>query len=165
MDHPPSLLPNAEDSSSTASPTNMVAETKISRPELAFIPPSDGSLPPHSVVDRPEQKENQPTSIPSVSSTAPDAAPYPQTFADIVAMITSGAEIPGIRDIPDVVYPISMATKPTAPRRRKPWEKDIPEDVILNGLKEGTFGDQRDKHIVQELPEEDMPNDGPSVAA
>ncbi|EPE36230.1 hypothetical protein GLAREA_05568 [Glarea lozoyensis ATCC 20868] len=151
-------------SSTQSSPANMAVETNTSHPEAPFVSPSEVSLPPRSAADQPEHKENQPTSIPSLNPTAPDAAPYPQTFADIVAMITSGEEIPGIRDIPDVVYPISMAAKPTAPRRRKPWEKDIPDDVILNGMKEGTFGDQRDKHIVQELPEEDMPHNGPSVA-
>jgi hypothetical protein len=91
---------------------------------------------------------------PIINPRTQEPAPYPPTFTEIVALITSGAEVPGIKDIPDVVYPISMAAKPTAQRRRKPWEKDIPEDIILNGMKEGTFGDQRDYHIVQELPEE-----------
>lgn len=72
-------------------------------------------------------------------------------------MITSGAEIPGIKTIPDVVYPLTSAAKPSAPRRRKPWETDVPDDIILNGMKEGTFGDHRDNYIVQELPEEDTP--------
>jgi hypothetical protein len=73
-------------------------------------------------------------------------APYPPTFAEIVELITSGKPIPGIKDIPPTLL-TSQATKPTASKRRKPWEKELP-------LEEGTFGDRRDEIIVQELPEE-----------
>lgn len=100
--------------------------------------------------------------LPLTETSAPDPAPYPPTFAEIVALITSGADIPGIKDIPDAVYPLSTNSMPIAPRRRKPWEKDVPEDVILNGMKEGTFGDHRDNHIVQELPDEDVHGDNNS---
>jgi hypothetical protein len=43
-----------------------------------------------------------------------------------------------------------------ASKRRKPWETDVPEEVIEGkegGKVEGTFGDRRDDVIVQELPE------------
>ena len=73
-------------------------------------------------------------------------APYPPTFAEIVELITSGKPIPGIKDIPPTLL-TSQATKPTASKRRKPWEKELPSE-------EGTFGDRRDEIIVQELPEE-----------
>jgi hypothetical protein len=73
-------------------------------------------------------------------------APYPPTFAEIVELITSGKPIPGIKDIPPTLL-TSQATKPTASKRRKPWEKELPSE-------EGTFGDRRDEIIVQDLPEE-----------
>jgi hypothetical protein len=94
-----------------------------------------------------------PTPLPTTSEAAdppakPDTAPYPPTFAEIVALITSGAPIPGIRDIPNTVDP-SAATKSKVAKRRKPWES---EDVVLEPT-EGTFGDRRDEVIVQEYPE------------
>jgi hypothetical protein len=73
-------------------------------------------------------------------------APYPPTFAEIVELITSGKPIPGIKDIPPTLL-TSQATKPTASKRRKPWDKELPSE-------EGMFGDRRDEIIVQELPEE-----------
>lgn len=96
-------------------------------------------------------------------TTPAKEAPYPQTFAEIVALITSGAPIPGIQEIPDTILP-SLATQPVAQKRRKPWEvaSDIPEEAVqgagavIEGDKkvEGTFGDRRDEVIVQEFPEE-----------
>ncbi|CAG8982374.1 hypothetical protein HYALB_00007496 [Hymenoscyphus albidus] len=85
------------------------------------------------------------------------SAPYPPTFAEIVELISSGTPIPGIRDIPCVPAP-HLASKSSLPRRRKPWETDIPEEVILNGPGEGMFGDHRDNYIVQEYPEEETPS-------
>jgi hypothetical protein len=85
----------------------------------------------------------QPT--PAPSQPANGNASYPTSFADIVALIESGKPIPGIMDIPDTVLP-EKATKPTASRRRKPWEKD--EAPIPVG--EGTFGNERDTTISPE---------------
>jgi hypothetical protein len=68
-----------------------------------------------------------------------------------VHLITTGAPIPGIKEIPSITLP-EKATKPLAKKRRKPWETDVPEEVV-QGLAEGTFGDRRDEIIVQELPE------------
>lgn len=76
-----------------------------------------------------------------------DNPPYPTSFAEVVALITTGAPIPGIKEIPPTVLS-EQATKPVASKRRKPWEKD--EAVLLG---EGTFGDRRDEVITQELPE------------
>jgi hypothetical protein len=96
-----------------------------------------------------------------MDSSPPADAPYPPTFAEIVSMIQSGAQIPGIVDIPDTVLP-DKATKASEKKRRKPWETDVPEAVLQgagteleNGEKvEGMFGDPaRDRVIVQELPE------------
>lgn len=41
---------------------------------------------------------------------------------------------------------------PVLPKRRKPWEKDVPQDQI-DGKIGGVFGDERDNIIRQELPE------------
>ncbi|TGO66719.1 hypothetical protein BOTNAR_0055g00050 [Botryotinia narcissicola] len=88
--------------------------------------------------------------LPSATTTADEKAPppYPPSFAEIVALITAGATIPGIRDIPDTVL-TDQGTKPVARKRRKPWEKDIDEETIQGG---GTFGDHRDTIIQQEYP-------------
>jgi hypothetical protein len=82
----------------------------------------------------------------------PKQAPYPATFAEIVAMITSGAPIPGIVDIPPIVLH-GQGSKPTLKKRRKPWEMHKTEEEV-QGDGEGTFGDRRDIYIPQELPEE-----------
>lgn len=103
------------------------------------------------------------TTTPPPSSDKGAAAPYPPTFAEIVELITSGAPIPGIKEIPPTLL-TSQATKPSVAKRRKPWEKDLPEDVVQGvGMQEGegdqrnvegTFGDRRDKIVIQDLPEE-----------
>jgi hypothetical protein len=88
--------------------------------------------------------------LPSASNlNDPKNAPYPQSFADIVALITSGAPIPGIREIPDTLL-TDQASKPVASKRRKPWEKDVDEETIQGGT--GTFGDHRDTVVPQEYP-------------
>jgi hypothetical protein len=78
---------------------------------------------------------------------ADQTPPYPTPFAEIVALITSGTPIPGIRDIPPTVLP-EKASQPAASKRRKPWEKE--KDPIAE---EKTFGDRRDDIIVQEEPD------------
>lgn len=94
---------------------------------------------------------HSPSAAPQASASDPQkTAPYPPTFAQIVAMITSGQPIPGIREIPDEIS--TEISEPKLPKRRKPWEKDVPEDVI-QGRAGGTFGDHRDVYIEQELPE------------
>ncbi len=77
-------------------------------------------------------------------------APYPPTFAQIVALITNNQPIPGIREIPNTLS--TVVSEPKLPKRRKPWEKDVPEDVI-QGRAGGTFGDHRDEYIKQDLPD------------
>jgi hypothetical protein len=72
--------------------------------------------------------------------------PNPVRFDEIVALITSGKPIPGIKDIPPTVLS-DQATKPAASKRRKPWEKD--EDLAVN---EKTFCDRRDEVILQDTP-------------
>lgn len=62
-------------------------------------------------------------------------------------MIQSGAPIPGIMTIPDTVL-TGQSSTPVLPKRKKPWEKELPSTT------EGTFGDQRDVYIAQELPDE-----------
>ncbi|KAG9233127.1 hypothetical protein BJ875DRAFT_485424 [Amylocarpus encephaloides] len=136
----PSLAVQAPDSTQTSSNLDGPSIYPTARP--SSYPTHENDLPPASVTNLDDH-------------TVPEQAPYPSTFAEIVALITSGAEIPGIMEIPNIVLP-HLASKPTIPRRRKPWETDIPEDVILNGPGEGTFGDRRDNHIVQEFPEDDF---------
>jgi hypothetical protein len=89
------------------------------------------------------------TEIPLSSSSSSKTAPYPASFAEIVELITSGKPIPGIKEIKTVDRP-ENASKPVLPKRRKPWETDVPQAQI-DGLIGGIFGDERDVHIRQEL--------------
>jgi hypothetical protein len=100
-------------------------------------PPSETTTQPNTTL-HPHHEADLPT--------PEKGAPYPPTFAEIVELITTGAPIPGIKDIPPTLL-TSQATEPKASKRRKPWEKELPSEV-------GTFGDRRDEIIVQEYPEE-----------
>jgi hypothetical protein len=83
-----------------------------------------------------------------------DKPPNPTRFDEIVALITSGKPIPGIREIPPTVLS-DQATKSTASKRRKPWEK---EEILA--ANEGTFGDRRDEVILQDDPNVEQPLHG-----
>ncbi|KAJ5495597.1 hypothetical protein N7539_000713 [Penicillium diatomitis] len=83
------------------------------------------------VSDEPSAETSGEISRPS----APDPA-YPNSFAQIVELITTGQPIPGIEQIPDTVlegHDISSEK----PRRRKPWEKDengtSSPDMVVSG--------------------------------
>lgn len=85
----------------------------------------------------------------SAADADADADPnpsFPTSFADIVALINSGAPIPGIMDIPPTVL-ADKATQPAASRRKKPWETQE-GPIIPEG--EGTFGSDRDRIIPQD---------------
>jgi hypothetical protein len=95
-----------------------------------------------------------PLLTPASSSQFPPTAPYPPTFAEIVALIQSGAPIPGIIDVPNIVL-YGQGSKPTARLRRKPWEMHKTEEEVQANKGEGMFGDHRDVWIRQEYPEEE----------
>lgn len=81
-----------------------------------------------------------------------DGAPYPTSFAQIVALIQSGAPIPGIKEYNSEPLGWEHAKPAVLPKRRKPWEKDVPEEII-QGKGPGIFGDERDRVIEQEYPD------------
>ncbi|PUU80929.1 hypothetical protein B9Z19DRAFT_1078151 [Tuber borchii] len=73
---------------------------------------------------------------------APDA-PYPNSFAYIVELITTGQPIPGIKHIPNELNP-APPSEPVRAKRLKPWEKasgDNPSPnagvVVRGGGEEG----------------------------
>ena len=68
--------------------------------------------------------------IPASTSTssAEPPAPYPVSFSQIVELITTGQPIPGIKEVPDVLLE-GQASHPVSAKRKKPWEKDVPENV------------------------------------
>ena len=109
-------------------------------PPREQVPSREGSIHHHHESDLPPA-----STTPSEQKTAP----YPPTFAEIVAMITNNEPIPGIKDIPNIVLS-DQGSVPKERKRRKPWEKDVDEETIQGGM--GTFGDHRDKIIEQELP-------------
>ena len=57
----------------------------------------------------------------SANSNEPPA-PYPNTFSQIVELISSGQPIPGIKEVPNTVLE-GQASRAVAGKRRKPWEK------------------------------------------
>lgn len=73
-------------------------------------------------------------------------APYPQNFAEVAELITSGRGhlLPGTKQIAPIVL-ADKITAPTKELRRKPWEKDDTELKVG-----GMFGDRRDIFIKQE---------------
>jgi hypothetical protein len=73
--------------------------------------------------------------------------PYPVPFADIVALISSGKPIPGIRNIPSTVL-TDQATQPAADKRKKPWEKNKTQS-----LEQSTFEDLSVEAVAQTMPE------------
>ncbi|KAI9859266.1 MAG: hypothetical protein M1813_007040 [Trichoglossum hirsutum] len=77
-----------------------------------------------SLATPPNASDNQSQAATPMSNSTPDpAAPYPNSFAQIVDLITRGEPIPGIKDIPDTVLSGKESESQTA-KRRKPWEKD-----------------------------------------
>ncbi|KAK9364256.1 hypothetical protein V1504DRAFT_444063 [Lipomyces starkeyi] len=52
-----------------------------------------------------------------------NTAPYPSSFAHIVELITSGKEVPGIKQIPNILLGETASLRPERPQRRKPWAK------------------------------------------
>ncbi|KAK9324699.1 hypothetical protein V1517DRAFT_316618 [Lipomyces orientalis] len=111
--------------------------------ELQDQPGSDhdgSSVVPNSSGPSAQKPTSSPSPIPSTSSTpAPqvsstaasaesteqdkDSAPYPSSFAQIVDLITSGKEVPGIKQIPNILLGETASSLPEKPARRKPWEK------------------------------------------
>lgn len=132
-------------SKSSQAPTSTSNSTLNSAP-ASLSTESPPPPPPHQVehASNPSEEAKPPTSKPA-------EAPYPPTFAEIVQLITTGAPIPGIKDIPPTLL-TNQATKPVVSKRRKPWETGVSEEVI-EGKAEGTFGDRRDEIIMQEFPE------------
>ncbi|KUJ09115.1 uncharacterized protein LY89DRAFT_724634 [Mollisia scopiformis] len=124
---------------------NQYKEYLMSKPETSTMSASAPPPPPHN-------NHNMASShLADVEIDDPKAAPYPRSFAEIVELITSGKPIPGIKEIHTTVCP-ELATKPILPKRRKPWEKDVPQEQI-DGKIGGLFGDHRDIHISQEYPD------------
>jgi len=74
------------------------------------------------------------------------SAPYPQNFAEVAEMITTGRGhlLPGVKEIPPTIL-ADKITPPTKELRKKPWEKDG-ADLQVGGM----FGDRRDILIIQE---------------
>ena len=57
----------------------------------------------------------------SLGPDEPEAA-YPNSFSQIVELISSGQSIPGIKDIPTVVLE-GQSSQTSKSKRRKPWER------------------------------------------
>jgi len=110
----------------------------------AWVSSNTLAPPPITSTSQPHHESDLPL---TTSNAGEEPAPYPQTFSQIVALITSGQPIPGIKDIAPTVLE-DKASQPVVSKRRKPWEN---EDVKVEGGV-GTFGDGRDQYIKQEEP-------------
>ena len=49
-------------------------------------------------------------------------APYPTSFSQIVNLITTGQQIPGVKQVPDTLL-AGQESHPTTAKRKKPWEQ------------------------------------------
>ncbi|GAA6063305.1 hypothetical protein JCM10212_006715 [Sporobolomyces blumeae] len=98
-----------------------------------------------------EAPPSQPlTTVPPVASTdpassgqpsAPDDPPYPLSFAHLAHLISTGAPIPGIRDIPDELNE-QPPTKSERDALKKPWEREQPGETGSLGTHEATSDEQ-----------------------
>ncbi|GAA6045555.1 hypothetical protein NBRC10513_007915 [Rhodotorula toruloides] len=100
------------------------------------------------------------TTVPSVSSPSASSSsqppsssssdpPYPPTFAQLAALIATGAPIPGIKEIPDKL----AEGEPSESResvRRKPWEKEG----------EGAAAERDEGTMLEEGADETMAEEG-----
>ncbi|KAH7370807.1 hypothetical protein BKA65DRAFT_489278 [Rhexocercosporidium sp. MPI-PUGE-AT-0058] len=150
--------------SSKETPTNPASSTSES--ESPSIPtsitqatstqphhqPDPSTNPAMAVASTPTDPTTFSASTPGAQGGAQPGAPYPRSFAEIVALIQSGAPIPGIKEFDDTPLGLAASSPSVLPKRRKPWEKDVPEEII-QGRGPGTFGDHRDHIIEQEYPD------------
>ncbi|KAG4430044.1 hypothetical protein IFR05_014467 [Cadophora sp. M221] len=150
--------------SSTAAPssretaTNTTLSTSQSESPSIYTPTSttQATSPPQDPTPAPNMAvgitPSDPSSFSAPTPGAQPGAPYPRSFAEIVALIQSGAPIPGIKEFDDTPMGLAASSPSVLPKRRKPWEKDVPEEII-QGRGPGTFGDHRDNIIQQEYPD------------
>ncbi|KAI6716755.1 hypothetical protein JHW43_000707 [Diplocarpon mali] len=147
LKEPAALKPPASASTSTS----ILTTTQRLQEEAATNPHSSSSISKMAVTSTPTDP-SQCSSAATAAGPQDAGAPYPASFAEIVALIQSGAEIPGIRHIPLKVIGYENSKPSVLPKRRKPWEKDVPEEII-QGRGPRTFGDERDVLTEQEYPE------------
>ncbi|KAK9458566.1 uncharacterized protein V1516DRAFT_682504 [Lipomyces oligophaga] len=57
-----------------------------------------------------------------LNSNEQEIARYPSSFSHIVELITTGQEIPGIKQIPNILLGDAAASNSVKAVRRKPWE-------------------------------------------
>ncbi|KAK2624225.1 hypothetical protein QTJ16_006175 [Diplocarpon rosae] len=144
--------PAALNTSSPASTSTSLLTTAQQQQEEATTSPQSSSFTSKMAVNNTPTDPSHCLSAATAAGPQDAGAPYPASFAEIVALIQSGAEIPGIRHIPLKVIGYENSKPSVLPKRRKPWEKDVPEEVI-QGRGPRTFGDERDVVIEQEYPE------------
>lgn len=113
-------------------------------PDLQQPQPHEALVPASLAPSHPQQpaSESDPSrasftdaTSPQSPSNAPSAAddpPYPPTFAELAQMIATGAPVPGIRDIPDLLAE-GKPSESTAQVPKKPWERagdGVPADAM-----------------------------------
>ena len=81
-----------------------------------------GSLLDHESTNSLEATKSSYSASASSTGRAEEAAPYPMTFEDIVELISSGKQVPGIQEIPSTVL-LGQASSSTITTREKPWER------------------------------------------
>ncbi|GAA5874460.1 hypothetical protein JCM3774_005726 [Rhodotorula dairenensis] len=103
------------------------AEPDLEQPQplSALAPPHPSSAAPPSTYRQEPAASSASTSdaaAVNVEEGKGDQPPYPPTFAELAQLIATGAPVPGIKDIPDLLA-ADPPTESTAPPKRKPWEQ------------------------------------------
>ncbi|KAK7533919.1 uncharacterized protein J3D65DRAFT_631794 [Phyllosticta citribraziliensis] len=129
---PPPITPVT--TNGLATPTSSSSTSASPQPQTQLQPAAPSSSTPPQT-----QASSSSASAPAASSSGPDDAPYPTSFAHIVELITTGQPIPGIKEIPDTVLE-GQGTTPAAAKRRKPWERS--EDATAGAAAAAAAGSE-----------------------
>jgi hypothetical protein len=130
-------------------------KTNLQQPSSSSPSSSPSSLLPLPLPTTTTTTEEQQQQLPAAaiqssrieSSTTAGEGGASFSYAQIVDMIQSGKEIPGIMDVPDTVLD-GQATVSTRAKRRKPWETtETAEAVVADSHTDSHTDSHIDSHI------------------
>ncbi|PWW74859.1 hypothetical protein C7212DRAFT_345808 [Tuber magnatum] len=139
--------PNLAAAAATTTPTVPENPPEFAQKEHSTFLDSTNEEPTLATTEPDANSERFPLSDPDPNTPAttpgetPDA-PYPNSFAYIVELITTGQQIPGIKHIPNELNS-APPSEPVRAKRSKPWEKasgDNPSPSAGVAVREGGGG-------------------------